>query len=135
MLRLIFAGTPAFAATVLDAVVQAGHEVALVLCQPDRPAGRGQRLVAPPVKQRALELGLAVGQPARLREEVDRAPLRAAAADLMLVVAYGLIQDFTPVVGRVATGGLIVGSILLAPAIVLGYAIKAAEKDDRARGI
>lgn len=50
-------------------------------------------------------------------------------------VAYGLIQDFTPVVGRVATGGLIVGSILLAPAIVLGYAIKAAEKDDRARGI
>lgn len=50
-------------------------------------------------------------------------------------VAYGLMQDFTPVVGRVATGGLIVGSILLAPAIVLGYAIKAAEKDDRARGI
>lgn len=91
MLRLIFAGTPAFAATVLDAVVQAGHEVALVLCQPDRPAGRGQRLVAPPVKRRALELGLPVGQPARLREEVDRAPLQAAAADLMLVVAYGLI--------------------------------------------
>jgi methionyl-tRNA formyltransferase len=91
VLRLIFAGTPAFAATVLDAVVQAGHEVALVLCQPDRPAGRGQRLVAPPVKRRALELGLAVGQPARLREEVDRAPLRAASADLMLVVAYGLI--------------------------------------------
>ena len=91
MLRLIFAGTPAFAATVLDAVVQAGHEVALVLCQPDRPAGRGQRLVAPPVKQRALELGLAVGQPARLRDEADRELLRAAAADLMLVVAYGLI--------------------------------------------
>jgi len=91
VLRLIFAGTPAFAATVLDAVVQAGHEVALVLCQPDRPAGRGQRLLAPPVKQRALELGLAVGQPARLREEADRELLRAAAADLMLVVAYGLI--------------------------------------------
>lgn len=91
MLRLIFAGTPAFAATVLDAVVQAGHEVALVLCQPDRPAGRGQRLLAPPVKQRALELGLAVGQPARLRDEADRELLRAAAADLMLVVAYGLI--------------------------------------------
>ena len=47
--------------------------------------------MAPPVKRRALELGLAVGQPARLREEVDRAPLRAASADLMLVVAYGLI--------------------------------------------
>lgn len=91
MLRLIFAGTPAFAATVLDAVVQAGHEVALVLCQPDRPAGRGQRLVAPPVKRRALELGLALGQPVRLRDEADREPLRAAAADLMLVVAYGLI--------------------------------------------
>ena len=91
MLRLIFAGTPVFAATVLDAVVQAGHEVALVLCQPDRPAGRGQRLVAPPVKRRAIELGLAVGQPARLRDEADREPLRAVAADLMLVVAYGLI--------------------------------------------
>jgi methionyl-tRNA formyltransferase len=76
---------------VLDAVVDAGHEVALVLCQPDRPAGRGQRVVAPPVKRRALELGLAVGQPARLREEADRQRLREVRADLMLVVAYGLI--------------------------------------------
>ncbi len=75
----------------LDAVVDAGHEVALVLCQPDRPAGRGQRVLAPPVKRRALELGLAVGQPARLREEADRQRLREVRADLMLVVAYGLI--------------------------------------------
>ena len=50
-------------------------------------------------------------------------------------VAYGLIAHFSPLIGRVATGGLIVGSILLAPAIVLGYAIKAAEKEDRARGM
>lgn len=50
-------------------------------------------------------------------------------------VTVGLVADFTPTIGRVATGGLIVGSILLAPAIVLGYAIKAAEKDDRARGV
>jgi hypothetical protein len=50
-------------------------------------------------------------------------------------VTYGLIADFTPMIGRLATGGLIVGSILLAPAIVLGYAIKAAERDDRERGI
>ena len=50
-------------------------------------------------------------------------------------VAYGLIAQFSPLIGRVATGGLIVGSILLAPAIVLGYAIKAAEKEDRARGM
>jgi len=80
-----------FAVHVLDAVVDAGHDVALVLCQPDRPAGRGQRLLAPPVKQRALERGLAVGQPARLRDEADRQILREAGADLMLVVAYGLI--------------------------------------------
>ena len=50
-------------------------------------------------------------------------------------VTYGLVADFTPLIGRLATGGLIVGSILLAPAIVLGYAIKAAERDDRERGI
>jgi methionyl-tRNA formyltransferase len=76
---------------VLNAVVDAGHELVLVLCQPDRPAGRGQRVVAPPVKRRALELGLEVGQPARLREEADRQRLREVRADLMLVVAYGLI--------------------------------------------
>lgn len=50
-------------------------------------------------------------------------------------VAYGLVADFSPLIGQLATGGLIVGSILLAPAIVLGYAIKAAERDDRERGI
>lgn len=90
-MRIIFAGTPAFAVRVLDAVVQAGHDVALALCQPDRPAGRGQRLVAPPVKQRALELGLALAQPERLRDEAALAMLQAVRADLMLVVAYGLI--------------------------------------------
>ena len=90
-MKLIFAGTPDFAVKVLDAVVEAGHQVALVLCQPDRPAGRGQRLVAPPVKRRAIQLGLPVSQPVRLREAADRQPLIEAGAELMLVVAYGLI--------------------------------------------
>ena len=72
-------------------MVDAGHDVALVLCQPDRPAGRGQRVIAPPVKRRALERGLAVAQPARLREDADRQCLREARAEAMLVVAYGLI--------------------------------------------
>ena len=80
-----------FAATVLDAVAKAGHDVALALCQPDRPAGRGQRVLAPPVKLFAQELGIPVAQPARLREESAQAMLRALEADLMLVVAYGLL--------------------------------------------
>ncbi len=94
-MRIIFAGTPDFAARVLEAVVQAGHDVALVLCQPDRPAGRGQKLVAPPVKRRALELGLKVGQPPKLKDEEATRPLREAQADLMLVVAYGLLLPAT----------------------------------------
>ena len=62
-MRVIFAGTPAFAAASLDALVQAGHEVVLVLTQPDRPAGRGMRLQPSAVKTRALAHGLAIAQP------------------------------------------------------------------------
>ena len=90
-MRLIFAGTPEFSVAVLDAVVAAGYEVALVLCQPDRPAGRGQRLLEPPVKQRALALGLPVMQPQRLRDEGVMQALAQTGAEVMLVVAYGLI--------------------------------------------
>ena len=90
-LRIVFAGTPEFAVPPLEALRAAGHEVVAVYTQPDRPAGRGQSLTASPVKRRALEFGLAVEQPATLRapDAVDR--LRSFDADLMVVVAYGLI--------------------------------------------
>jgi methionyl-tRNA formyltransferase len=90
-LRIVFAGTPEFAVPPLEALRAAGHEIVAVYTQPDRPAGRGQALTASPVKRRALELGLAVEQPVSLKspEAVDR--LREFGADLMVVVAYGLI--------------------------------------------
>jgi methionyl-tRNA formyltransferase len=90
-LRIVFAGTPEFAVPPLDALHGAGHELAAVYTQPDRPAGRGQALTASPVKRRALELGLTVEQPVSFKspEALDR--LRAFGADLMVVVAYGLI--------------------------------------------
>ncbi len=90
-LRILFAGTPEFAVPPLDALHAAGHEIVAVYTQPDRPAGRGQVLTASPVKRRALELGLTVEQPPTLKsaEAVER--LRACRADLMVVVAYGLI--------------------------------------------
>jgi methionyl-tRNA formyltransferase len=90
-LRIVFAGTPGFAVPPLEALQAAGHEIAAVYTQPDRPAGRGQALAAGPVKQRALELGLPVEQPATLKAEVAVQRLRDYAPDLMVVVAYGLI--------------------------------------------
>ena len=90
-LRIVFAGTPEFAVPPLEALRAAGHDMVAVYTQPDRPAGRGQALTASPVKRRAAELGLTVEQPATLRtpDAVDR--LRGLDADLMVVVAYGLI--------------------------------------------
>jgi len=90
-LRIVFAGTPEFAVPALAALHGAGHRLVAVYTQPDRPAGRGQALTASPVKRRALQLGLGVEQPATLRtpEAVER--LRSFAADLLVVVAYGLI--------------------------------------------
>ena len=98
-MRIAFAGTPEFAATALDALHAAGHDVALVLTQPDRPAGRGQHLQASAVKQRALTLGLPVAQPRGLRLDgrfaedalSARAALEQAAPQVMVVAAYGLI--------------------------------------------
>ena len=98
-LRLIFAGTPEFAAEALAQLHAAGHEVLLVLSQPDRPAGRGMKLHASPVKQFALAHGLAVAQPRSLRldgkypEDAQAAAqvLKEANADAMVVAAYGLI--------------------------------------------
>ena len=90
-LRMLFFGTPAFALPSLDRLVEAGHAVAAVVTQPDRPKGRGQRVAAPPVKLRALEHGLTVLQPDRLRDDrtIDR--LRSLQADLAVVAAYGRI--------------------------------------------
>jgi methionyl-tRNA formyltransferase len=90
-MRLIFAGTPDFAAAALAALIEAGHEVALVLTQPDRPAGRGMKLMPSPVKQLALQHGLRVLQPAALKDAEVQAQLAAVNADAMIVAAYGLL--------------------------------------------
>jgi methionyl-tRNA formyltransferase len=90
-MKVIFAGTPEFAAQALTAIIAAGHQVSLVLTQPDRPAGRGMALQASPVKQLALQRGIEVFQPATLRDEAAQERLRAETADVMVVAAYGLI--------------------------------------------
>jgi methionyl-tRNA formyltransferase len=91
MLRIAFAGTPDFALPALRALAAMRCRLVGVLTQPDRPAGRGRRLQASPVKRLALELGLPLAQPAALATAADRAPLLAWAPELLVVVAYGLI--------------------------------------------
>ncbi len=89
-MKLVFCGTPQFAVPTLRALLDAGHEVALVVSQPDRRAGRDQQLTAPPVKQAALTAGLPVVQPEKIRaNEEFRAQLEAIAPDAIVVVAYG----------------------------------------------
>lgn len=90
-MRLIFAGTPPFAAQALTALIAAGHDIALVLTQPDRPAGRGMKLMPSAVKQVALQQGLPVAQPTTLKTPDIQAELRAVQAEVMVVAAYGLI--------------------------------------------
>ena len=90
-MKLIFAGTPEFAATALEAVQEAGHEIALVLTQPDRPAGRGMHARESAVKAVAKKHGLAVEQPATLKNAEIQSRLRAIAPEAMVVAAYGLI--------------------------------------------
>ena len=98
-LRVTFAGTPEFAAVALQALLDAGVEVPLVLSQPDRPAGRGMKLQASPVKQLAVQRGIAVAQPRSLRldgkfpeeAQAGRQALLDARPDLLVVAAYGLI--------------------------------------------
>ena len=89
-MKLIFAGTPAFAVPALDALHAAGHQILAVLSQPDRPAGRGQKLTASPVAQRAEALGLPIHKFLKLDAEA-RAVLAALEPEIMVVVAYGLI--------------------------------------------
>ncbi|MCZ8295232.1 MAG: methionyl-tRNA formyltransferase [Hylemonella sp.] len=98
-MRVVYAGTPEFARAALERLHAAGFEIPLVLTQPDRPAGRGMKLQASPVKQFALAHGMAVAQPHGLRLEgkypeeaaAARAAIEAARADVMVVAAYGLI--------------------------------------------
>jgi len=98
-LKVVFAGTPEFARVALDAIAAAGHEIVLVLSQPDRPAGRGMRLQPSPVKQCAVAHGWPVAQPRSLRLDgkypedaaAARDALHAADPDVMVVAAYGLI--------------------------------------------
>ena len=93
-MKLIFAGTPEFAATALEALLAAGHEIMLVLTQPDRPAGRGMVLQASAAKKVALAHAIPLHQPLRLKDPATHEPIRAACArgaEVMVVAAYGLI--------------------------------------------
>jgi methionyl-tRNA formyltransferase len=89
-MRAVFFGTPDFAVPALEALASLG-EIAFVVCQPDRPQGRGLTLTPPPVKQRALSLGLRVVQPTKLRDGALAAEMREARLDVALVIAYGRI--------------------------------------------
>jgi methionyl-tRNA formyltransferase len=90
--KLVFCGTPRFAVPTLEALLAAGHEIALVVTQPDRPAGRSQQVAAPPVKQTALAAGLPVTQPEKIRNNAEfRAQLETIKPDAIVVVAYGRI--------------------------------------------
>lgn len=91
ILRVGFAGTPVFAQCALQAILDARFEVAVVLTQPDRPAGRGMQLMPSPVKQLAQQHGIRVEQPPSLRNDEAQAMLRAYDLDVLVVVAYGLI--------------------------------------------
>jgi len=91
-MNLVFCGTPEFAVPTLEAVIAAGHKVALVVTQPDRAAGRGMEVQAPPVKRVALEHELPVVQPEKIKNNAEfRAQLEAIQPDAILVVAYGRI--------------------------------------------
>ena len=90
-MRIIYAGTPEFAVPALQGLMDAGHDIVMVLTQPDRPAGRGMQLKASPVKQLALQHGLRVFQPESLKPAEVQDEIVAVAADAMIVAAYGLI--------------------------------------------
>ena len=90
-MRVAFAGTPPFAAAALEALLAAGHQVALVLSQPDRPAGRGLKLSPSAVSERAAAHGLRLHKPPTLKSPGDQAPIREVVPDVLVVAAYGLI--------------------------------------------
>ncbi len=91
-MKLVFCGTPRFAVPTLEALISAGHEIALVVSQPDRPVGRTQEVAAPPVKQAAIAAEFEITQPEKIRNNAEfRARLEAIAPDAIVVVAYGRI--------------------------------------------
>lgn len=90
-MRIVFAGTPEFAATHLSALISSDHDVIAVYTQPDRPAGRGKKLTPSAVKTLAQENGIEVYQPLNFKHQDDLATLSSLEADLMIVVAYGII--------------------------------------------
>lgn len=90
-LKIIYAGTPEFAAVALQALLDSPHQICAVYTQPDRPAGRGRKLTASPVKQLALQHQLPVYQPESLKREEEQQRLAELGADLMVVAAYGLL--------------------------------------------
>ena len=90
-MRIVFAGTAAFGQPTLSQLREAGHEIALVVTQPDRVAGRGLRVLPSGTKLLALELGLEVFQPERIRDQAAQTRIRQVGADVMVVVAYGQI--------------------------------------------
>src|SRR5271170_2159881 len=112
MLRIAFAGTPAFALPALEALAGAGHQLVGVLTQPDRPAGRGRHSSASPVKQRAAALGLPLDQPAELRSAEQCQALQRWAPDVLVVVAYGLILP-RPALALPRLGGVNIHASLL----------------------
>ena len=91
-MKLVFCGTPRFAVPILQALIAAGHEISLVVSQPDRPVGRTQVLTAPPVKEAARTAGIEVTQPEKIKNNAEfQARLEAIAPDAIIVVAYGRI--------------------------------------------
>ena len=111
-MRVGFAGTPPFAATALAAIVAAGHDVAVVLTQPDRPQGRGLKLEPSAVKALAQARGLAVLQPPTLKTAEARAPVTAIPVDVLVVAAYGLILP-PAILGWPTHGGINIHASLL----------------------
>jgi methionyl-tRNA formyltransferase len=111
-MRLVFAGTPEFAARSLAALLEAGHEIPLVLTQPDRPSGRGMRPSASAVGQLAQERGLTLFQPATLKDSSSAARIATARPEVLVVVAYGLIFP-QPVLDVAPFGALNVHASLL----------------------
>ena len=129
--RIIFAGSPEFALPGLQAVADSRHQLVAVLTQPDRPSGRGRKLHAGPIKRLALDLGAPVLQPESLKSEAVQSQLRELAADLMVVIAYGLLLP--PAVLELPTRGCVNVHASLLPrwrgAAPIQAAVRAGDKE------
>ena len=90
-MKVIFMGTPDFAVNTLEKIIEAGHEVMLVVTQPDKPKGRGNTMQFPPVKECAVSHGLEVFQPVKIREDASVEYLKKFAPDIIIVAAFGQI--------------------------------------------